>query len=94
MLGSLKMVKPVGAKNHKIWKFKKLGYKFICPLSSSKVVVPPIVEQLNNWQDQQMNEQATHNDDNVNESTLDKPQEIALRRSAISDDYVVYLQET
>ena len=70
------------------------------PLSSSKVVVPPIVDQLNNGQDQQMSEQATHNEYNVNESTLDKPQEIALRRSqrerrsAISDDYVVYLQES
>ena len=63
-------------------------------LSSSKVIVPPIVEQLNNGQDQQMNEQATHNEDNVNKPTVDEIQEIALRRSAISDDYVVYLQES
>ena len=48
------------------------------PLSSSKVVVPPIVHQLNDGQDQHMCEQATHNEDNVNESTLDKSQEIAL----------------
>ena len=47
-----------------------------------------------------MNEQATHNEHNVNEPIVDEPQEITLRRSqretrsTISDDYMVYLQES
>ena len=47
-----------------------------------------------------MHEQATHNENNVNEPTIGESQEIALRmsqrerRSAISDDYVVYLKES
>ena len=30
MIGSLRIVKLVGVKNHKMWKLKKLGYKFLC----------------------------------------------------------------
>ncbi len=47
-----------------------------------------------------MNEQTTHNEYNVNESIVDEPEEIELRRFqreisfAISNDYVVYLQES
>jgi len=29
MLGSLKMVKPVGVKFHKMWRLRKLEYKFL-----------------------------------------------------------------
>ena len=46
-----------------------------------------------------MNDFTNHDDDIVDEPTIDEPQEIVLRKpqrqrkSAISNDYVVYLQE-
>ena len=43
------------------------------PITSSKVVVPPIVEQFNNYQEQQMSDFTTHNDDIVDELTIDEP---------------------
>ena len=78
------------------------------PSTSYKVVVPTVVQRLHNYQEQQINDQTedtTHNEvvkiePTQNEPTLNEPQEIALRRSqrprksAISDDYVVYLQES
>ena len=69
------------------------------PITSSKVVVPPIVEQFTNYQEQQMSGFTTYNDDIVDEPTIDEPQEIVLRKSqrqrkpVIFNDYVVYLQE-
>ena len=47
-----------------------------------------------------MNDFTTHNNDIVDEPTIDEPQEIILRKSqrqgksTISNDYVVYLQES
>ncbi|RYE20332.1 MAG: transposase, partial [Sphingobacteriaceae bacterium] len=70
------------------------------PLPSSQVVVPVHVDHDNDLQEQQINDQAPFNDVVPNEPIIDEPQEVALRRSvrerrsAISDDYVVYLQES
>ncbi|KAL0534433.1 hypothetical protein IC582_028724 [Cucumis melo] len=67
-------------------------------ITSSQVVVPFVVDSVNNPQEQQINGQTPHNDIVTNESV--RPQEIELRRfvrsrrSAISDDYLVYLHES
>ena len=67
---------------------------------TSKVVVPNIIVQPNNNQEQQINDQTLHNE-NINiEHTVVQPREIALRgsqrerRLVISNDYVVYQQES
>ena len=68
--------------------------------TSNKVVVPQVVEPINNHEEQQINDPITHNEIEINESVIEKPQQIALRRSQrerksiISNDYVVYLQES
>ena len=69
------------------------------PIASNKIVVPIVVEQSNKiWQ--QINEPSFHNDMVTNEQMVEEPQEVVLRRSqrkkrsAISDDYLVYLQES
>jgi hypothetical protein len=69
------------------------------PITSNKIVVPIVVEQPNNIE-QQINEPSLHNNMVTNEQTVEEPQGVALRRSqrerrsAISDEYVVYLQES
>jgi hypothetical protein len=69
------------------------------PITSNKIVVPIVFEQPNNIQ-QQINEPSLHNNMVTNEQMVEEPQEVALRRSqrerrsAISDEYVVYLQES
>jgi len=61
--------------------------------STSNIVVPNVGEPLNN-DEQQINDHEVNN-----EPVVEQPQEIVLRRSqrerqfAISNDYVVYLQE-
>jgi hypothetical protein len=68
------------------------------PITSNKTVVPIVVEQPNNIE-QQINESSLHNDIVTNEKMVEEPQRVALRRSqrerrsTISDEYVVYLQE-
>ena len=68
--------------------------------TSNKVVVLQVVEPINNHEEQQINDPITHNEIETNESVIEEPQQIALRRpqrerkSAISNDYVVYLQES
>jgi len=63
--------------------------------SLSRVVVSHVVETHNNKEDQQINDPEVNN-----EPIVEQPQEIVLRRShrdrksAISNDYVVYLQES
>ena len=63
--------------------------------SSSRVTVPLIAAPQHNEEEQQNNEPVIHN-----EPVVEEPQEVALRRSqrerrpAISNDYVVYLQES
>lgn len=68
--------------------------------TSSNVVVPQIVERHYNLPEQQINDQTRHIEVATDEPALNEPQEITLRRSqrqrrpAISDDYVIYLQES
>jgi transposase InsO family protein len=68
------------------------------PMASKEIVVPIIDEQPDNIE-QQINEPPLHNEAVTNEPIVDGPQEVVLRRSqrvkrsVISDDYVVYLQE-
>lgn len=98
MLGSLKMAKLVGVWNHERWKSKK---KMQVPLrvTSFKVVVPIVVEIINEFQEQ-INNPVPHNEVVNNKLMAAEQQEIALRRSqrqrrsVISDDYIVYLQES
>jgi len=67
----------------------------IASTSLSRVVVPPSVEIHNNQEEQQINDPEVNN-----EPIVKQPQEIVLKRShrdrksAISNDYVVYLQES
>ena len=62
-------------------------------ITSSQVVVPVVVDSVNNPQEQQINGQKPHNDIVTNEPVTEGPQEIELRRSvrsrrsAISDDF-------
>ena len=68
------------------------------PIISNKIVVLIIVEQPNNIE-QQINEPSLHNNMVTNEQMVEEPQGVALRsqrqrRSTISDEYVVYLQES
>jgi len=62
--------------------------------STSRIVVP-LVDEPHNDQEEQINDPEVNN-----EPVVDQPQEIVLRRSqrekrfAISNDYVVYLQES
>jgi hypothetical protein len=68
------------------------------PITSNKIVVPIVVEQPNNIE-QKMNEPSLHNNMVTNEQMIEEPQGVALRRSqrerrsATSDEFVVYLQE-
>ena len=68
------------------------------PITSNEIVVPTIVEQPNNVE-QQINEPPLHNEILDNEHVIEEPQEVPLRRSqrerksAISNDYMVYLHE-
>ena len=62
-----------------------------------QIVVSIHVENVNDLEEQQINDQTLHNEVIVNEHVIDKSHEIALRRSmrerrsAISNDYMVYL---
>ena len=66
------------------------------PIPSNKIVVSIVVEQPNNIE-QQINEPSLHNNMVTNEQMVEELQGVALRRSqrerrsAISDEYVVYL---
>ena len=51
------------------------------PITSFKIVVPLIVEQFNNYQEQQLNDFTTHNKYIIDKPTIDEPQEIVLRKS-------------
>jgi hypothetical protein len=68
-------------------------------LITSNKIVPIVVEQPKNIE-QQINEPSLHNNMGTNEQMVEEPQGVALRRSqrerrsAISDEYVVYLQES
>lgn len=67
-------------------------------LPSKQVIVPVVINETNN-NEQQHDLQPLNNEIDANEPIVEEPQEIKLRRSrrekrsAISDDYVVYLQE-
>ena len=67
----------------------------ITSTSLSRVFVPHVVETHNDQEEQQINDPEVNN-----EPIVEQPQEIVLRRShrdrksAISNDYVVYLQES
>ena len=50
-------------------------------LTSSQVVVPTIVEQFDNLQEQQMNDQIPYNEIVAYEPIVDEPYEVTLRRS-------------
>jgi len=56
--------------------------------STSRIVVP-LADEPHNDQEEQINDPEVNN-----EPVVEQPQEIVLRRSAISNDYVVYLQES
>ena len=69
------------------------------PITSNKIVVPIVVKQPNNIE-QQINEPSLHNNMVTNEQMVEELQGLALKRSqrekrsTISDEYVVYLQES
>ena len=71
----------------------------LLPITSKEIVVTTIVESFDNVE-QQINDQSLSNEIITNEPILEEPQQSTLRRSqrerrhAISDDYVVYLQES
>ena len=64
---------------------------------TSKVVVPAVIAQHNNGQEQHINDQTLHHEDVNNDPIVDEPQlrrSQRERKSAIPNDYVVYLQES
>ena len=69
------------------------------PITSKEIVVPTIVESFDNVE-QQINDQSLSNEIITNEPIMEEPQQSTLRKSqrerrpAISNDYVVYLQES
>ncbi|XP_075101857.1 uncharacterized protein LOC142177284 [Nicotiana tabacum] len=81
-------------------KIKEVRVQVPLSCTSSKLVALEVVVQHNNQQEQQINDPTTNNEVAVNEPTLDEPQEVELirsqrqKRSAISDDYLVYLHES
>ena len=64
-------------------------------MCSSRVIIPYVVETYNNQEEQKINDPQVNN-----ESVVEQPQEVVLRRShrdrksTISTHYVVYLQES
>ena len=78
---------------------QEVGVQVPMPIASNKIVVPIVVEQSNKIR-QQINEPSFHNDMVTNEQMVEEPQGVVLRksqrkkRSAISNDYLVYLQES
>ncbi|KAM1019856.1 hypothetical protein ACFX2I_041197 [Malus domestica] len=99
MPDSLKVVKSMGAKKPKELVINEVRVQIPTPIITKQVVVPAHVEPLDNVE-QQINDHLLQNEIITNENVVEEPQEIALRRSqgerkrAISDDYVVYLQES
>ena len=67
---------------------------------TSTIVVPELVSQPNKDQEQQINDSTLHNENANSEPMVVEPQSTILRRSqrerrsSITDDYVVYLQES
>ena len=67
------------------------------PSTFFKDVVPKVVAQPNNQQEQHIDAPINLNEAIINEHAVDVPQEVALRKSqiqkryAISDDYLIYL---
>ena len=67
---------------------------------TSTIVVPELVSQPNKDQEQQINDSTLHNENVNSEPMVIEPQSTILRRSqrerrsSITDDYVVYLQES
>ena len=67
---------------------------------TSTIVVPELVSQPNKDQEQQINDSTLHNENVNSEPMVVEPQSTILRRSqrerrsSITDDYVVYLQES
>ena len=67
---------------------------------TSIIVVPELVSQPNKDQEQQINDSTLHNENVNSEPMVVEPQSTILRRSqrerrsSITDDYVVYLQES
>ena len=67
---------------------------------TSTIVVPKLVSQPNKDQEQQINDSTLHNENVNSEPMVVEPQSTILRRSqrerrsSITDDYVVYLQES
>ena len=70
------------------------------PLSTLTLNVAPVVEEPFNNIEQHLNKQTLHEEPNSQPSDLSESQEIPLRRSKkerrsdISNDYVIYLQES
>jgi len=64
--------------NMKIW---EVSVQIILLFTSFKVVVPQIIKQFNNYQEQQINDYIPYNKDIVDEPIIDELQEITLKRS-------------
>ena len=73
---------------------KEVRVQVPLPITSSQVFVPVDVDHVDDLEGQHIIYRTPQNEVIMNESIIDESQEVALRRSAISDDYVVYLQES
>jgi hypothetical protein len=77
---------------------QEVRVKVSLPITSKEFVVPTIVQSFDNVK--QVIDQSLHYEIITNEPILEESQGIALRRSqrerrsAISDDYIVYLRES
>ncbi|KAL1565130.1 hypothetical protein AAHA92_07386 [Salvia divinorum] len=88
-----------GSSNTRNAVISEIRVEFPLPLFSQELSVPNIVEQPNNIE--HLNDQPLNVDAEViEENVVEPPPEVSLRRSqrerrpAISDDYMVYLQES
>ena len=91
-----------GSANKQIVDINKIRDNVSLPINiSTSTIVPKVVPELQeqNNGEQHLNEEAPHEEPNPPQIDINEPRGIALnkpvrvRRSTISDDYVVYLQE-
>ena len=68
-------------------KIKKVKVRVLLPFTSFKDVVPNVVVQPKNQQEQQIDTLANLNEVIINEPALDVPQEVALRKSQKQELY-------
>ena len=71
-------------------KIKEVRVRVSLPFTSFKDVVPKVVAQPNNQQEQQIDAPVNLNEAIINEPAVDVPQEVALRKSQRQKRSAIY----